>query len=265
MAGVDCAYHLAAAYEIGPIDRAAMERANVGGTRAFLAAADAAAVPRVIHVSSTAALGPSEGAAGDELRDFTGPYPTFYHRTKAQAHRLARAAQAAGAPVIIVCPANVYGVGDSGPNAAFMRDILRGRVPGLLMKPAWLSYVHVDDVVAGLVAAGDVGRTGAIYVLTGEGESVNRFAERVAALAGRRAPRLRFPNVIAEATGIVLDVVRRVSGLRFPMSREAVRAGGRHRWLHSDATSRMELGWQPRSLDEGLPPMVEWLKRETTG
>ncbi|MBI4545668.1 MAG: NAD-dependent epimerase/dehydratase family protein, partial [Gemmatimonadetes bacterium] len=36
--GAEVAYHLAAAYEIGVVDERAMERANVGGTQAFLGA-----------------------------------------------------------------------------------------------------------------------------------------------------------------------------------------------------------------------------------
>jgi dihydroflavonol-4-reductase len=123
--------------------------------------------------------------------------------------------------------------------------------------------VHVDDVVDGLVAAGDRGATGAVYVLNGEGMDVNAFADFVARLGGRgRAPRLRFPKPLALATAALLDVVARLTGARFPLSRESVRTGAGGRWLHSDARARAELGWAPRPLLEGLPPVVESLRQQ---
>lgn len=262
--GVDLAYHLAAVYDVGVVDETAMERANVDGTRAFLEAVERAGTPRAVHVSTTVALGPApEGAErGSEDAEWSGPYPTVYHRTKAEAHRLARDAQRRGLPLIVVCPANVYGAGDRGPNGRFVEDVVRGRMPALLSDPSWFSYVHVDDVVEGLVQAGTSGRTGAVYVLSGEELDVNAFAARVARLAGRRPPPLRFPVPLARATGGVLDAVARRTGLRFPISRETVDAASGARWLHPHDRATRELGWYPRPLSEGLGEMVAWVAAE---
>jgi dihydroflavonol-4-reductase len=252
--GAQLAYHLAALYDVGVVDEAAMERINVDGTQAFVRAIEHQHTPRAVYVSSTAALGPA--GAGDSETPWKGPYPTLYHRTKAQAHRIARDAQRRGVPLIIVSPANVYGPGDNGPNGRFMRDIARGRVPGLLRDPGWYSYVHVDDVVDALVAAGDVGRPGEHYILAGEALDVNSFADRVARLAGRRAPRLRLPTGVALLGGTLLDKVARATGRRFVMSREIVALGAGHRWLHESPRAAEELGFRPRSLEEGLPETV---------
>jgi nucleoside-diphosphate-sugar epimerase len=250
------AYHLAAVYDVGVVDAPVLERANVEGTRAFLAAAEKSSVPRAVYVSSTVALGPSR-AADPEPRDaYPGPYPTEYHRTKAEAHRLARAAQERGLPLVIVCPAYVYGPGDQGPGGRFLLDLLRGRVPALLTRPTRFSYVHVDDVVAGLLAAGESGRTGETYLLTGEGASINEFAARATALAGKRPPMLRFPPVLASATGVLLDAVARRTGWRFPISRESVAVASDGDWLHASERARRDLAYRPRSLDQGLPETV---------
>ncbi|MBI4544236.1 MAG: NAD-dependent epimerase/dehydratase family protein, partial [Gemmatimonadetes bacterium] len=262
--GAEVAYHLAAAYEIGVVDERAMERANVGGTQAFLGAVEAAGTARAVYVSSTAALGPVPEGEGDEDTRYApaGRYPSAYHRTKAAAHRLALEAQRRGLPLVIVCPAFVYGPGDHGPGGRFIADLLAGRVPGLLTRPAWFSYVHVDDVAQGLVLAGERGAPGAVYVLSGEHASLNEFAARVARLAGRRPPLLRFPVPLARLTGALLDVVSRATGLRFPITREGVDAVARHRWLHSHERATRELGWRPRPLAEGLPETVEWFARQ---
>jgi dihydroflavonol-4-reductase len=257
--GATLACHLAALYDIGVVDADAMERINVGGTRAFLEAIARAGTPRALYVSTTAALGPVAAGEGNETSSYDGPYPTAYHRTKTAAHRLALGAQAGGAPLVIVAPANVYGPGDHGPNARFLGDLLAGRVPALLSPPAWLSFAHVDDVVAGVAAAAERGETRGVYVLSGEHESVNAFADRAMRLAGKRAPRLRVPVPLAAATGALLDLVARPTGLRLPISRESVAIGGRGRWLHSHARATRELGYAPRSIDDGLPGTVSEL------
>ena len=254
---VHLAFHLAAIYDVGVVDRRALEHANIDGTRAFLSALDQAQTPRAVYTSSTVALGPTEGLRDPEPRDaYDGPYPSIYHQTKAEAHRLARAAQHRGVPLIIVCPAFVYGPGDNGPGGRFLSDILRRRVPGLLTSPTTFSYVHVDDVVDGLLAAGDRGRTGEVYILSGEAATVNEFAARAAQLGATRAPILRFPPFLARATGVVLDAIARPTGLRFPLSREAVSAASAGEWLHRHTRATRDLGYAPRALDRGLPETV---------
>ena len=264
--GAGLAIHLAARYEVGIVDASALDAVNVGGTRVFLDAVRTAATPLAIHVSSTAALGPVPAGEGNEESAYDGPYPSVYHRTKTEAHRLALAAQRDGLPLIIVCPANVYGPGDEGPGGRFMADILRHRVPGLSTRPAVFSYVHVDDVVDGLVAAAERGTPGSAYVLAGEAESVNGFATRVADLAGTWVSPLRFPPSLVRATGSLMDAVSRLTGWAMPISRELAMTGGSgDRWVHSHARAAADLGYTPRTLAEGLPETVLHAKRQLRG
>lgn len=260
--GADVAWHLAGVYELGQVDAAAMEHTNVKGTAAFLSAVRDAGV-RGVHVSTTVALQPAgEGEQeGDPDRVLEPPFPSEYQRTKVAAHRLAREAQRDGAPVIIVCPAYVYGPGDTGMSGQYMVNVLRHRVPGLSTQPTWFSFVHVDDVVDGLVAAGERGTPGATYVLSGEHSDVNRFTRMVASMAGTWAPPLRFPPFAVRATGALMDVVSGVTGARMPISRElALVAGSGARYLHPYERAARELGYAPRSLAEGLPETVAEVK-----
>jgi nucleoside-diphosphate-sugar epimerase len=280
MQGAALAYHVAAMYRIGRVDSVAMERTNVAGTRAFIEAVRSTGVPRAVYVSSVAALGPvgdgaDEAAAGygdgspaDRGRDvahgadaaaagYTGPYPSEYHRTKAEAHRIAVRAQLDGLPLVIVCPGYVYGPGDTGPAHDFLLDILRHRLPGLPLSPTVFSYAYVDDVVDGLVAAGERGAAAGVYVLSGEAASTTEFARLVAREAGIRLSPLRFPGVLARLTGRLLDGVNAVTGWRFPISYESARAGASgERWVYSYRRAAEELGYRPRPLAEGLPPTV---------
>lgn len=258
--GVDVAYHLAAVYELGVVDRRALERTNIHGTRAFLAALARARTPRAIYMSTTAALAPVAEGEGDESTDYPpgARYVSAYHRTKAKAHKMAREAQRVGTPLIIACPAVVYGPGDRSFLARYVDDLIAGRLPGLLTRDSWFSFVHVDDVVEGVLLADEKGSAGRTYILSGEHASISDFLGRVGQLAGKELPRMRFPVSLALAAATFLDPVSRATGLKFPISREAVHLAAGHRWLHSSARARRELGWNPRPLSEGLPEYVAW-------
>ena len=86
---------------------------------------------------------------------------------------------AAGAPIVIVQPGQVYGPGDHSalgpqldgrPTAARLRYIALGDVGR--------ASVHVDDLAAGILAALDRGRTGEAYVLGGRTVRLERGAWR---------------------------------------------------------------------------------------
>jgi len=262
--GARYAWHLAGTYALGVVDVVAMERANVQGTAAFLTALRGAAVERAVHVSTTAVLAPAVPgvAEADPTVLLQPPYPTAYQRTKAEAHALALAAQRDGLPVVIACPAYVYGPGDSGPSGQYIGDVLRHRVPGLSTKPTWFSFAHVDDVVDGLIAAAERGRSGATYVLSGEHVDVNRFTRMVVEHAGTWGPPLRFPPAIVRLTGALLDVVSRATNVRLPVTRElATLAASGARYTHPWTLAGEELGYRPRPLAQGLPETVDEVRQ----
>lgn len=260
--GAAVAYHLAGAYDLGVVNAAAMEHANIEGTRAFLAALRANPVPKAVYVSTVMALGPSRGPV-DEDADYRGPFSSIYSRTKTEAHRLARAAQRDGTPLVIACPALVYGPGDEGPIGRVLKDTLRHRLPALSTRSAWFSFVHVDDVVAGLVAAGERGRPGATYVLSGEDAPVQRLVEDAARLANTWLTPLRVPPFLVRATGSLMDGFTRLTGVPMPVTRElASLAASDDWWLHSHERATNELGYSPRPLAEGLPDTIRWVKEQ---
>jgi dihydroflavonol-4-reductase len=256
MTGARFVCHLAGTYDLGLVDEAAMMRVNVDGTRALIAALRASDIERALYTSSTVALGPAKHVGTDD-DVYHGPYPSIYHRTKTEAHHLALAAQRDDLPLVIICPALVYGPGDRGPSGRYVVDVLRHRVPALSSKPAWFSYAHVDDVVSGMVGALERGRNGATYVLSGEHASVNDFTGRIAKLADTWAPPVRVPPALVRMTGSIMDAIGRATGIRLPVSLElAETAATGERWVHSHARATTELGYTPRPLDDGLPEVV---------
>lgn len=251
MQGARAAIHLAAIYDIGVVDRDALWRTNVEGTRAFLSGVRrAGGGARCVFVSSTVALGPCAG--GEPTEAYDGPYHSIYHHTKAESHRLARAAQHEGLPVVIVCPSFVYGPGDEGPAGRLIDDLRARRLPALLSEPSTFSYVYVDDVADGIVAALDRGQLGGVYVLSGEEATLTDYALQVCSKAGVKPPRWRFPLGLAKLVGAVLDPLSRLTKIRFPITSEAVRTTTSDPWRHAHARASHDLDYRPRSLADGL-------------
>ena len=267
MDGAEVACHIAAIYDVGPVDAAQLERTNVLGTRSFLEAVDDARPARALYVSTVAVyqpldlpperLPPAEHELPDEGAPLASTFDSVYQRTKVEAHRLALDAMRRGLPVVIAAPAFVYGPRDQGPVGRLVMDVVRGRLPALPARSAWFSFVYVEDVaqgIADIIAMPDPRGT---FILSGENASLHEFIRRVALLAGRTPPRLRLPVPIVRGTGRLLDVLSRITGRRFSISREGVDQTTGGAWLASHARATRALDWHPRPLSEGLPPTVE--------
>jgi nucleoside-diphosphate-sugar epimerase len=127
MAGADVVVH-AAAYveEHGPL--AEFLRVTVTGTENVLAAARAAGVPRLVHVSTEAVLADGKPIVqADETRSRTtrpaGPYPL----SKGLAEERVRAANRDGLVTVIVRPRCVWGAGDTSLIPKIVEDVKHGR------------------------------------------------------------------------------------------------------------------------------------------
>ena len=162
-------FHNAGWYELGIPRRARrqMWATNVQATESALDLAAQTGVPRVVYTSSTTALGDTGGATADETYQRRSPPMSKYEQTKAEAHAIARRHQAAGEPVLIVCPAQVIGPGDHSAFGRMARLFARGVLPPLGWAPQGaFTYAHVEDVAEAILLAAERGGSN---VLPGRG------------------------------------------------------------------------------------------------
>src|SRR5262249_57228814 len=174
-----------------------LARVNVEGTRALLAAAEAAGVSRVVYTSSVGTLGiPADGTPGTEatpvaLADMVGDYK----RSKYLAEREAETAAGRGLPVVIVNPSAPIGPWDwkPTPTGKMLVDYLRGRMLAYL--DTGLNIVHVRDVARGHILAAARGRPGERYILGHSAGNLGLRAifVRLAPYTGTAAPRVPPP------------------------------------------------------------------------
>jgi dTDP-glucose 4,6-dehydratase len=212
---------------------------------------------RFVHVSTDEVYG-SLGAAGAFSE--TTPYApnSPYAASKAAADHLVRAyAKTYGLPAIVTNGSNTYG-SYQFPEKLIPLTILNAidarPLPiygdGLHVR----DWMHVDDHVAGILAAIERGRPGESYNFGGGNERTNlavvdgicEALERVQPASGNAAMRQAGKRAYVELKTHVVD-----------------RSGHDRRYAIDAGKARRELGWAPaREFTDGLADTVRWYASE---
>jgi dihydroflavonol-4-reductase len=263
-AGADLVFHLAAVISINGGQRGRVWATNVDGARNVGAAARACGVRRVVHCSSVHAfaLAGCQGVLDETSPRALAPTHAIYDRSKAAGEIALR--EAAGPVEVVVChPTGVIGPADHGPSrmGRFIRALMRGRAPGLVA--GRFDWVDVRDVVAGLRAAGDRGRAGENYLLSGHAASPREIAALVAAAAGTPAPRFVAPMALARFGALFTSAYGQLTG-REPLFTSEALAPLRFRGQVSSAKAARELDFTARPLDETIRDTCAWFAAEET-
>ena len=256
--GCDAAFHVAADYRVGipRSEHAAMFEANVRGTERVLHASMEARVRRIVYVSTIGAFGNTGGRVVDETYRHPGHgFLSSYEETKVLAHRAVEALVERGAPVVVVMPGGVYGPGDTSDLGQLIDRVRTGRLPGRMYPETGFNWVHVDDVVEGILLAHDRGRLGEAYVLGGQLGTIGDMIDAVASASGRRAPRWRWPSPVIKMGIPFGRFLGPMLGLG-PNLRELIAAGEGVTYWASHGKAERELSYRPRDLATGLGEMV---------
>jgi len=259
LAGADALFHLAGWYRVGipPSQHTLMYRANVVATERVLDAGIAAGVTRIVHASTGNVFGDTRGRVVDET--YRRPQPphflSYYDETKYLAHLAAEARIEVGAPILIAYIAMVYGPGDHSQVGATLGEAMAGRQPFVSAGSLGGSFVHVDDVAAGLLLIHDRGEIGEAYALGGEIATLGEVARRAAAIGGHRAP-LAMPDWAVQASVPFAPLMSRVLTSEPDLGEQVRSSVGVTYWV-SDAKARSQLGYAPRDLEAGLPTLRE--------
>lgn len=261
MRGCDGVFHAAATYSLWRRDRDELFRVNVDGTRAVLAAARRAGVPRVVHTSSVAAIGArTDGRPADESHQ-SPPDALIgaYKRSKFYAEAAARRAVDEGQDVVIVNPATPVGPWDAKPTPTgeIVVRFLSGRMPAYV--DTGLNLIDVRDVAAGHVLAFERGRRGERYILGHENLSLRELLAELAAVAQRPAPRVRLPRVLPLAYAALGEFVLAPLGVPADVPVESVRMA-KQRMYYDPGKAIGELGLPQSSVSRALADAVGWFR-----
>jgi len=260
MSGVEAVFHAGALLGTGQPGRS--YAVTVQGTQSLLQAARVAGVRRVVHTSSVAALGIPEPGRRNGRGLLTESHcwnyrPDYwpYGYAKYLAEQEVQRAVSLGQDVVIVNPSLVYGPGDIYRQAnSPVVQVARQKLP--FITEAGVNVVHLQDVVAGHLAALERGKRGERYILGGENLTIQHLVGMMAELAGVPAPNLLLPPNLVRTLSRVLGAFQ--SFLQLPLGVSELRLAGYYFYYETRKAQR-ELGLgQPRPARQAVEDALNW-------
>lgn len=259
--GADSVFHLAGVIAYKRSQRALMEKVNVEGTRHVIHACKAMKVRRLVHLSSVTAIG--AGFSPREILNENSPYNIAglklgYFDTKHEAENLVREAVWRGEiDAVILNPSTIYGPGDALKGSRKTQvKVASGRFP--FYTSGGVSIIHVEDAVAGILAAWKKGRSGERYILSGENLLIRDLFRIIAEEAGVPAPQWKLPGFVLFTIGAIGDLKEKL-GFSSSVSLENAWTSTLYHWF-DNSKARREFGLNPRPAREALKASVAWMK-----
>jgi nucleoside-diphosphate-sugar epimerase len=261
---VDLIFHVAGV--VAARSRADFFAGNATGTQNLLEAAKRYGknIQRFIYVSSLAAAGPSRPDRPNCEEDECRPV-SDYGASKLAGERFALNFSSAF-PVTVVRPPAVYGPRDKGV-FTFFQSIQRGILPLLgtqVPDPRRYSFVHVDDLVRGIVLAAKPREASAaeIFYVTGDGEFSWEEAMRLMARGmEKKALPVRLPIFAMRCAAGVCSAYSLAFNKVLPFSLDKVKEIAAPAWTCSNSKAKQQLGFEPRwTLEKGFAHTAEWYR-----
>lgn len=262
--GADLVYNCAAQISIMCGVYKKIREVNVNGLQNVVDACIANNVKRLVHVSSIEALGdPGAGLIATEAMGFNPDKAMLeYGKSKAEGSILIQKLfQEGKIDVVTVCPVGMIGPNDfrSSQMGEMMMKFKDGKIPAY---PGYggFDWVDVRDVVNAVILAGEKGKSGEFYLLTGGHTTTDEMMAILEKLSGRKRPKIKLPYWLMYVLGFFAEFYYRISGA------EAVITRGSARILKSDLhasceKAKRELGFNPRPVEQTFKDHYEWMLR----
>ncbi|CAG0979442.1 Aurachin B dehydrogenase [Anaerolineales bacterium] len=252
--GVDVLYHCAGQLK----DQRTMRALHVDATLR-LAEAASRRVDRWVQLSSVGVYGPvTEGTVTEESA--LNPVGE-YEITKTESDQVVSAAASKGAfSYSILRPSNVFGADMTNQSLFGMIAMIERGLFFHIGKPgASANYIHVDNVIEGLIRCGTMQHAqGRTYNLS-DHCTMEQFVAMIAKARGKDVPHMRLPEAPVR---LLARLAGRLPG--FPLTEARVNALT-NRAIYSNSKIEKELGYRHViSMQDGLAELVDCWKRKVT-
>ena len=256
--GAQRVYHLAAKLELDRDRDGSVWAVNVEGTRNIAEACLARDI-RLVHCSSHHALVLEPLSQPlDESKPLALTHKCDYHRSKAHGEKLVHDMIAQrGLNAVVVNPGTLTGPEDFEPSLVGQNllDLYHGRLPALMN--AITDCADARDVAAAVIAAGERGRTGERYLLTGRAVGMREMALQWAEITGKRMPRVVLPLWVAWTLQPFVLAGARLTGSKPVFTPNMLRASISNDEIDYSKAER-ELDYSPRPFEQSLRDAYEF-------
>jgi len=217
--------------------------------------------PRVVHLSSLAAVGPSSPARAVREDDPARPVSP-YGESKLQAEEAALSFRN-DFPVTVLRVAAVYGPGDED-FLVYFKYLKMGILPLFGPDKKYLSLCYVHDLVRAMdtssrlkEAAGEI-----FNIADGTPYSWEDIGRSAAEAMGKKVLPVRIPLWAAYLAASGSEIVSKLTGKPRPVNRSKYRDMKQPGWVADVRKAKEVLGFETaRPLDEAISETVQWYKR----
>lgn len=257
MTGAERVFHAAAQVTFDPRRAQELYAVNTRGTAHVVDAALEAGVRRLVHVSSTSAIGKGapgsirhEGLAWTDAKDIS-----HYSRSKHLAEMEVARGVAEGLDAVIVNPGVIIGPGLAGRSSMMLMERLRR---GTRWYPTGTNaFVDARDVAACMVGLMERGLTGERYLLVGANAGYRELFDLVSRAMGQPLPDRRLRPWMLELAWRAERLRTLVTG-GSPLVTRTTAATSMGQRAYSAAKVEALLGHRFRSLEEAVSNTVSF-------
>ena len=259
--GLDWVFHLAGLTKA--LKKEDYYSVNQKGTASlFEALAAQGQRPRVVHVSSLAAAGPSDKPSGRTEEDPPAPVsPYGKSKLAGEAEALARKDRF---PMVIIRVGAVFGPRDQD-FLKFFATLSKGLLPAFGRRPQPMCVCYVHDLVEALLRAARADLPSGTILNIGNAAPSNflEIGTISAGLLGRRVRTVVIPLPLVGAVARVSDVWSHFSGKPTPVNRHKYRELRQPGWTADVSKARALLGFEARTpLEQALRETLDWYRAQ---
>jgi nucleoside-diphosphate-sugar epimerase len=254
--GCDAAVHAAAAIGVTGKGGASVIDTNVQGTINVVGAAVDAGLDPVVHLSTIGIFIPPNEPVISTTSPLANPR-TDYGRSKLAAERAVRALQEADAPVVIFYPGGIVGP-DQPALDATLEGIRGARETLWPLAPGGVALIDVRDLAALIARSLVPGEGPRRFMAGGHFLTWPAFADVTDEVTGVRCRRMPMPAAFTLGMGWLIDQVRRVRPVGYPLTLDA--AEFMVRMVPTDDEPTLQaLGLSLRPVRETLEDAMRWM------
>ena len=257
MEGIDLVIHAAGKVSFLPQDEKSLLQINQQGTAHVVNALLTAGVPKLVYVSSVAALGqvPDQEEYDEQSTWVDAPDQTAYALSKYQAELEVWRGEQEGLQVLVVNPSVILGKLAYARSSGALYQVVLNGTP--FFPAGNLNYIDVRDVAAITRALVEKEAWGERFVLSKESISYLAFFQQAAVVFGGSVPKRRVPNWGISWGFPILKLGAWLAGKKLPLAASVARNAQRKTHYSNQKVQRY-LQFRFRDLQETL----NWAKEQ---